>query len=322
MPQTSSFNSLSVLIPTYNRKDLLARALQGYLAQSTPQLIKELLVIDDGSTDGTEAMVREFSARAPFPIRYFHQPNKGPAAARNVGIREAQSSLVLFTDSDIIPRPDLVGRHIEWHNQNPQVSTAVLGYVTWDPAVKATPFMRWYGERKLFGFYRLRDKREASFHFFATCNLSLKTEFLRTCGQFDEAFKRAAFEDTELGYRLSKSGMRLLYNPAAIAYHYQFFLFQDACQKTRANASAVRVFFGTDAGRQFLKDVRQKRSRSSYVVAERVSKRVVRVVSPLRRFLDSRIPLPGFLYELFFWQDATRLVNIHVADADLSLQSR
>ncbi len=322
MTETASFSSLSVIIPTYNRKDLLARALQGYLAQSTPQLIKELLVIDDGSTDGTEAMVREFSALAPFPIRYFRQPNKGPAAARNVGIREAQSSLVLFTDSDIIPRPDLVERHIEWHNQNPQISTAVLGYVTWDPAVKATPFMRWYGERKLFGFYRLRDKREASFHFFATCNLSLKTEFLRTCGQFDEAFKRAAFEDTELGYRLSKSGMRLLYNPGAIAYHYQFFLFQDACQKWLASAPATQMFFRTEAGRQSLKEIREKQSRGSYVIAKAIAPRVAKMLSPLRRLLDSRLPLPTVLYELFFWQDATRMVNIDVEDADLSLQSR
>ena len=60
MPETPLFNSLSVIIPTYNREKVLAKALEGYLAQSSPQFIHELLVVDDGSTDDTESMVREF----------------------------------------------------------------------------------------------------------------------------------------------------------------------------------------------------------------------------------------------------------------------
>ncbi len=155
MPEAPPFPSLSVIIPTYNREKVLARALEGYLAQSSSQIIYELLVVDDGSTDGTESMVREFSARSPFPIRYLRQSNKGPAAARNFGIREARSSLVLFTDSDIVPERDLVEQHLEWHRRNPQITASVLGYVTWLPEIKATPFMRWYGEVQIFGFARL-----------------------------------------------------------------------------------------------------------------------------------------------------------------------
>ena len=71
MPESLSFNSLSVLIPTYNRETVLAKALEGYRAQSSPHLIHELLVIDDGSTDGTEAMVREFSgSNFAIPVGY------------------------------------------------------------------------------------------------------------------------------------------------------------------------------------------------------------------------------------------------------------
>src|ERR1700722_7130693 len=173
MPETPLFKSLSVIIPTYNRKDVLAKALEGYLAQSLPQLIDELLIVDDGSTDDTESMVREFSRRSPITIRYLKQANKGPATARNLGIREARSSIVLFTDSDIVPAPELVSQHLEWHGNNPETCTAVLGYVTWPPEIKATPFMRWYGEDgALFGYRQLRGKREIDFHFFYTCNLS------------------------------------------------------------------------------------------------------------------------------------------------------
>lgn len=310
MPETPLFNSLSVIVPTYNREKVLAKALEGYLTQSSPHLIHELLLVDDGSTDDTESMVREFSSRSPFPIRYLRQPNQGPAAARNLGIREARSNLVLFTDSDIVPKSDLVEQHLAWHQKNPQITAAVLGYVTWPMEIKATPFMRWYGEGKLFAFNQLRNKQEARFHSFYTCNLSLKTEFLRTCGPFNEEFKSAAFEDIELGYRLSKQGMQLLYNPAAVGYHYQFFSFADACRKTLGNAAATRLFFRTEAGRQVLKEIRKKRSRSSYVVAKGIATLAARVLSPARPLLDSSVPLPGIVYHLFFWHDATRLVDI------------
>ena len=306
MPEASFFNSLSVIIPTFNRKGLLGKALSGYLAQSSPQLIRELLVVDDGSTDGTESLVGEFSKRSPFPIHYFPQPNKGPAAARNVGIREARSNLVLFTDSDIVPKGDLVEQHIAWHQRNPNLNTAVLGYVTWPLEIKATPFMRWYGEGRLFEFDKLRNKREASFHTFYTCNLSLKTEFLRTSGQFDEEFKRAAFEDVELGYRLSKQGLRLLYNTAAIGYHYQFFSFADACRKTLGNAAAAQLFLQKEAGQQDLQAIQRRHARARYSLAKTVAAGVARLLFPARRLIDSSIPLPSVVYYLFLWDSLRR----------------
>jgi len=305
MPETSLFTSLSVIIPTFNREKVLAKALNAYLYQSSPALIRELLVVDDGSTDATEAMVREFSGRAAFPVRYLCQPNKGPAAARNFGIREARSALVLFTDSDIIPEPDLVAQHIEWHQRNPLTTTAVLGYVTWAPEVHATPFMRWYGECSMFVFDKLRHQREASFHFLYSCNVSLKTEFLRTCGQFDEEFKTAAYEDTELGYRLRKKGLQLLYNPEAIGYHHQFFSFEDACKKRLNNASAEQLFFKKEAGQQLFKELRAKRSRPGYALATRLASGTARILCPARGLLNSRLPLPRIMYKLFFW-DSTR----------------
>ena len=250
MPDTPAFNSLSVVIPTYNREKVLAKALEAHLAQSSPELIQELLVVDDGSTDGTESMVAEFGRRSPFQIRYFRQSNRGPATARNLGIREATSNLILFTDSDIVPQHDLVRQHLEWHNRNPQIGAAVLGYVTWSPEIKATPFMRWYGEDgALFRYRSLRGRPgKVGCHFFYTCNLSLKTEFLRTGGQFDEDFKSAGYEDLELGYRLNKRGMRLLYNPAAIGYHYRRFSFEEACQKGARQPCLGSVIFSERSG--------------------------------------------------------------------------
>lgn len=322
MRETPLFNSLSVVIPTFNREKVLSRALKAYLAQSQPHLIHELLVVDDGSTDGTEAMVRDFSRRSRFPIHYLRQSNKGPAAARNLGIRQATSSIVLFTDSDIVPRPELVEQHMESHRKEPEARAAVLGYVTWPREIKATPFMRWYGEQgALFGYGRIQGRQEVDFHYFYTCNLSVKVDFLKSCGQFDEDFKGAAYEDLELGYRLSKHRLRLLYNSAATAYHHQFVLFAEARRKALANSPSAHLFFGKEAGQHLLQTTRQRQSRAGYAIAREIATVAVKLLSPVRRWLDSSLPLPGFVYRLFFWHDATRLLMANEIEGSFSFSS-
>jgi glycosyltransferase involved in cell wall biosynthesis len=308
MSEKSSLNSLSVIIPTYNREKVLATALEAYLAQSSPHLVGELLVVDDGSTDNTEPMVRGFSSRSPFPIRYLRQPNQGPAAARNFGIREAVSSVVLFTDSDIVPDRELVAQHVEWHRNNPKIETAVLGYATWPTEIKATPFMRWYGERgDLFAYDRLRGKIEADFHFFYTCNLSLKTEFLRTRGYFDEDFKSAAYEDIELGVRLSEHGLQLLYNAAAVGFHHQFFSFDDACRKKRSNIAAALVFRRKMEGRSAWSSmVQEQPPRAGRLIAKEIIVGAAKTLLPLRRILNSSLPLPGVVYDVLLRYDTAR----------------
>ena len=304
MPEISDNPSLTVIIPTYNRVQLLAKALAGYEKQSSLTLIRELLIVDDGSTDGTETFVRDFRRKSRLPLHYLRQSNKGPAAARNLGISEAKSPLILFTDSDIIPSQDLVEQHSAWHRKHPESSSAILGYVTWSPEVNPTPFMRWYGEDPMLFAYRLaRGKTELDFRFFYTCNLSLKTAFLRENGHFNESFRSAAYEDTELGYRLSRHGMTLRYNPAAVAYHHQFFSFAAACRKARANADSAQLFFQTEAGQEVLKQMERKQSRWSYRIARTCAKGAATVLHPIRFSIDSRVRLPGFFYHLFFWYD-------------------
>lgn len=286
--------ALTVVIATYNRCDTLKKAILAYRRQTDLEAIREILVVDDGSSDATPALVAELSRDSVVPIRYFRQENKGPAAARNVGIREAAGEIILFTDDDIIPSTTLVAEHLNRHREFPELGAAVLGYMTWSPEVDATPFMKWFGtEGALLDYASLAGRTEAGEDHFYTGNISLKAEFLRQNGGFDEDFKAAAYEDLELGYRLHKAGMRLLYNHKAFAYHEQFFSFEDACHRARKGMAALEVFKRKEAGRRHCgpPSVKQRFIRQTV-------KLVGPILSPFRNAMDSRVPLPAVVYKV------------------------
>jgi GT2 family glycosyltransferase len=297
---------VSVVIPTFNRKQVLAKAFQAHLAQSALDEIKEILIVDDGSTDGTESQVSALASKSSVPVRYCKQSKLGQAAGRNFGIREATGEIILFADDDIIPAADLLAEHLRWHDRYPEPHVVVLGYVTWSPEVRPTPFMKWLGlDGPLFAYAHFRGKKELDFRAFYTCNLSLKTEFLRRTGTFDEDFKSYGYEDPELGYRLQKNGMRLLYNPAAAAYHYKRVTFAEACRRVELAAPALRVFRQKEAGR-YLLDLEERelaaRPRSHVkklvVAALHPFERII--LSPFRLIVDFRIPLPWIVYRRLY----------------------
>lgn len=98
----------SVIIPTFNRAAFLREAIDSVLAQTEKDF--ELIVVDDGSTDGTRELVAEYGDR----IRYFFQPNAGASAARNFGIRYAAGNLMAFLDSDDLWLPKKLARQVQW----------------------------------------------------------------------------------------------------------------------------------------------------------------------------------------------------------------
>ena len=288
-----TIDALTVVIPTYNRAGVLKKALDAYRLQSAPQLIRELIVVDDGSTDGTQAIVLQMRKELPFPVRYLRQSNKGPAAARNAGIREAASELILFTDDDIIPERTLVAQHLAWHNTYPDRAVALMGNLKWDADVEPTPFMGWYGSEALFCYASFAGRTELEYIYFYTCNVSLKTQFLRNNNGFDEDFKVAAWEDSELGFRLNKAGMRLLYNPEALAYHHQYISFDDACRRHKKALEAHEVFKRKEAGRS---QAAVKTSRLN----GRLKKLLAPALFPLKSLMDWRLPLPWSVYRMMF----------------------
>ena len=109
--------AISVIIPTYNRAKFIERALQSVLRQTVA--CAEILVVDDGSTDQTGALVCSLREHSAIPIHLLYQENMGPAAARNLGIQQARSELIAFLDSDDHWRKDKLARQLRAMEEHP-----------------------------------------------------------------------------------------------------------------------------------------------------------------------------------------------------------
>jgi glycosyltransferase involved in cell wall biosynthesis len=235
--------NITVIIPTYNRENILKECLTALFRQTYPSSGFEIIVIDDGSTDGTESVVKKIIANSPVKLRYLKQENRGPAAARNAGIKNAQGGIVLFIGDDIIATETLIEEHMKWHESYAENNAAILGFVTWSPDIKITPFMIWLENGgPQFCYHNLKHGCNVPWSNFWTCNISLKKEFLLEYGIFDEDFPYAAYEDIELGYRLYKKGLRLLFNKSAMAYHYHYTSLDDACKRMLKVSRSKYIF--------------------------------------------------------------------------------
>ncbi len=210
---------LSVIIPTRNRVEVLVETL-GRLIEQRTEIPFEVLVVDDGSTDATVATARSLSEQAPVPMTVLEQGSRGPAAARNTGIAAARGSACLFLGDDTWPRADLVERHGRLHRLRPEPETALLGHVEWAAASRPTLFMEWLNTGIQFDFHQITDPEDVRGSCFYTANVSAKRSFLLANGCFDESFPDAALEDIELGLRLERAGLRLIYDEAAVVEHF------------------------------------------------------------------------------------------------------
>ncbi len=207
---------VSVVIPTYNRLERLKRVLNGLVAQTYPHQDFEVVIVSDGSTDGTEEYLHQLVL--PFPTKIINQINQGVAIARNNGVAQAEGNVVLFVDDDVVPTPQLITEHMRWQEDN-NYSAVVIGPMLTPPDHKMSPWVAWEQE-KLARQYQdmLVGKWQATARQFYTGNTSLARQFLLETGGFDPDYKRA--EDVELAYRLSNRGVQFLFNPQAIGHHY------------------------------------------------------------------------------------------------------
>lgn len=210
---------LSVVIATHNRRDLLGRVADAILAQSLPRERYELIIVDDGSTDGTGALCAELAKRPG--VRCLRQPNRGAAAARNLGIRAAAGDIVAFTDDDCLVPPEWLERLADGYARHPEV-VGVGGGIVAPPDVlrtRAVARLEDYVARRVYGAGD--DEVLGGFECPAggTNNMSYRRAALLEVGGFDESFPpRVWGEDADLKLRITQRGGRLLYIPIAVIH--------------------------------------------------------------------------------------------------------
>jgi glycosyltransferase involved in cell wall biosynthesis len=230
----------SVVIPTHNRARLLDRVLESFARQTAGRSAFEVVVVDDGSTDDTEAVWSAYADR--LDTRYVRIDPAGTGAAKNAGIAAARAPVIVLADDDDLAAPDLVAEHVRVHTANPRTDIGVLGYTTWDPALPATELMHFVTEVSgfLWSYRTLRDGDVLDFHHFWSGRVSVKRELLLESGGFDTQL--VALEDVELGYRLFGRGLRLVFTRRAMNYMLRSFDFDTFCRRCERTGRGLARF--------------------------------------------------------------------------------
>jgi GT2 family glycosyltransferase len=184
--------------------------------QAYPSDAYEVIVVSDGSTDGTHAYLEKL--RSTMRLQWFPQANRGPAAARNAGIQKAGGEFIVFIDDDVVPEPQLLAEHARSHHEAGQ-DVVVLGPLLTPEGFEMAPWVRWEQEM-LMKQYRalLRGDWSATARQFYTGNASLRRSHILAAGGFDEGFRRA--EDVELAYRLADRDLDFVFNMQAVGMHF------------------------------------------------------------------------------------------------------
>jgi GT2 family glycosyltransferase len=223
---------LSIVIATKDRAEYLERALASLEMQASPPPF-ETIVVDNGSTDATPGIVQAAVARGLLDVRTVHVPEPNRGAARNAGVAVATGDIVLFVDDDVILPADFLGAHARAHEGA-------------EPAAVSGPIINVPG-------YDTRPKPTVlnySAAFFCTCNVSVSRAALLEVGVFDEGFNLYGWEDTELGLRLRRHGVRRAFAWDAYLWHIKpprVETLQSVHAKTVERAKMAARFLGKDS---------------------------------------------------------------------------
>ena len=195
---------VSVVVPTYNRKEILMECLISLFNQTYPKDKYEIIVVNDGSTDGTEEVLKEYAKKAPCIFKWFSQENKGPSAARNLGIEHAKGEIICFTDDDCIADEKWIENLVKEFT-NEKVGGVGGEIVAYNPKT----LVEKYG----ISF----DQRNVSKVSLITGNCAYKKKVFEEVGLFDTKLK--GLEDIDFGIRVKMKGYELNFAPDAIVFH-------------------------------------------------------------------------------------------------------
>ena len=206
---------ISVIIPAYNCKRTLNQVILNLIDQSKGLDGMEIIVVDDGSTDGTKDWLEKIASEYPGLVRCFFQKNRGVSATRNRGISNANGKIILFLDADVIPSPHLIQEHVKFHREHPEIHISLLGKI---PDIDNSEGNEWVRPRV--GVFKTKQiqKNDLPWIEFITGNISLKRSFLE---KYELRFNENLFanEDVEFGFRAKQCGMILHFSEKAVGFH-------------------------------------------------------------------------------------------------------
>ncbi|MFH1684315.1 MAG: glycosyltransferase [Candidatus Margulisiibacteriota bacterium] len=307
----------SIIIPTYNNRAILGETLKRIFDQDFEKDRYEVIVVDDGSNDGTPNQLKGLKPQGRFQY-ISHPKNLGRAKARNSGIKQARGGIIVMIDEDIWVEKDFLREHYRAHssfNENIVVTGA-------SPAAVDIPNSFW--NRYLCSRYsnilkRMREKADnLTYGYFRTGNVSLKKEVLDKVGLFDEKFTAYGGEDTDLGYRIKKEGFRIVYKDIIGQHYFDATLSSilgKAYQKGRSVCFLVRKYPELYKDMQFhsvfYKDAPLWKNILKFLLYSRPA---VRLNRSLVCFLSGLKIDPGYLLGILEWQSYVQGVREYGKD--------
>jgi len=206
---------ISIVIPTYQRTDLLQLSLESLSKQTIDPNLFEVIAIDDASPNGEEKKQIITSKTYPFKFQYLEQNKGGPAKARNLGIKKSVGEIIIFMDDDAVAHSDWVENIVKSLDTG---EYSAVGGITKNYKVETL------SEKLLNHVGHLIspiDPITKEIIFLVTVNAAFKKKDLESVGGFDEEFKLPSGEDMDLGFRMRKAGFKLGLAPTALVYHHQ-----------------------------------------------------------------------------------------------------
>jgi GT2 family glycosyltransferase len=196
----------TIQLCTYNRAALLERVLEACFDQTVPDDSYEVVLVDDGSSDETPSVIERARLHAACTFTVVSQENRGLAGARNAGIARATGERIIFTDDDVLVLPNFVREHLRSHAVNPEA--IVRGGAIEVESLDELPPPVW-------------SIKNYSGNYFWTTNVSAPLATIRAIGGFDESFSEYGWEDIDVGLRLRALGVKAVFNPRALVYHFK-----------------------------------------------------------------------------------------------------
>ena len=214
---TTKRPTISVVIPVYNDERYISAAVEALMAQTYPNELTEIIIADDGSTDGTASIVKEFDA-----VKYLYQTNQGPSTARNMGALKARSQLLAFTDSDCEPNHDWLEKLVEIFEADKTDRVATVGGTQHGHpgdnayAKKVDAFLCAIG---IIADYVKPNKHISRVSHNASCNSCYSRDIYIAAGGFRPSLFPG--EDVDLDKRLKDAGYTVLFTPQAAVKHHR-----------------------------------------------------------------------------------------------------